>query len=248
MNDKVYIHEFIDIIGHNRARYMHHMTANWCPVAREERNQLCFGVWGTVGSTGRWPEVVNMWELDGWDGLVGQLRPRVRPRHAAGPVARRVVGGRGVAAARRRRPHRRARAVDPADRRARSPTASAASSTPTSWSRVPAAGRASSSTRVHDARGAGLRRARPRSWSAPSAWRWSTTPRPSSSGPSRTGRRGPSSSRPGWPTAARSPLAPSCHGDCGPTGEAACWSTRRSARCAPAASPRSSDRIPLDQL
>jgi hypothetical protein len=73
MNDKVYIHELIDIIGHNRARYMHHMTANWCPVAREERNQLCFGVWGTVGSTGAWPEVVNLWELDGWDGLVGNF-------------------------------------------------------------------------------------------------------------------------------------------------------------------------------
>ena len=29
---KIYIHEFIDIIGHNRARYMHHMTANWCPT------------------------------------------------------------------------------------------------------------------------------------------------------------------------------------------------------------------------
>ncbi len=72
-NTKVYIHELIDIIGHNRARYMHHMTANWCPVAREERNQLCFGVWGTVGSTGRWPETVNMWELDGWDGLVGNF-------------------------------------------------------------------------------------------------------------------------------------------------------------------------------
>jgi hypothetical protein len=49
------------------------MTANWCPVAREERNQLCFGVWGTVGSTGAWPEVVNLWELDGWDGLVGNF-------------------------------------------------------------------------------------------------------------------------------------------------------------------------------
>ena len=73
MNDKVYIHEFIDIIGPNRARYMHHMTANWCPVALEERNQLCFGVWGTVGSTGRWPEVVNLWELDGWDGLVANF-------------------------------------------------------------------------------------------------------------------------------------------------------------------------------
>lgn len=69
MNDKIYIHELIDVIGHNRARYMHHMTANWVPVAIAERNQRCFGVWGTVGSTGRWPEVVNMWELDGWDGL-----------------------------------------------------------------------------------------------------------------------------------------------------------------------------------
>jgi hypothetical protein len=72
-NTKVYIHELIDVIGHNRARYMHHMTANWCPVARVERNQLCYGVWATVGSTGRWPEVVNMWELDGWDGLVGNF-------------------------------------------------------------------------------------------------------------------------------------------------------------------------------
>lgn len=72
-NEKVYIHEFIDIIGHHRARYMHHMTANWCPVARDERNQLCFGVWATVGSTGRWPEVVNLWELDGWAGLVGNF-------------------------------------------------------------------------------------------------------------------------------------------------------------------------------
>jgi hypothetical protein len=73
VNDRVYIHELIDVIGHNRARYMHHMTANWCPIAREERNQLCFGVWGTVGSTGRWPEVVNLWELDGWDGLVANF-------------------------------------------------------------------------------------------------------------------------------------------------------------------------------
>jgi len=73
MNDKVYIHELIEIIGHNRARYMHHMTANWCPVARAERNQLCFGVWGTVGSTGSWPEVVNLWELDGWDGLAANF-------------------------------------------------------------------------------------------------------------------------------------------------------------------------------
>jgi hypothetical protein len=73
-NDKLYIHELIDIRGHNRAKYMHHMTANWVPVAIRERNQRCFGVWGTVGSTGQWPQVVNVWELDGWDGLVANFR------------------------------------------------------------------------------------------------------------------------------------------------------------------------------
>jgi hypothetical protein len=70
VSSKLYIHELIDIRGHNRAKYQHHMTANWVPVAMAERNQHCYGVWSTIGSTGRWPEVVNMWELDGWDGLV----------------------------------------------------------------------------------------------------------------------------------------------------------------------------------
>lgn len=66
---RVYIHEFIDILGHNRARYMYHMTANWGPIGRAERNQLCFGVWGVVGSTGRWPQVVNLWEYEDWEAL-----------------------------------------------------------------------------------------------------------------------------------------------------------------------------------
>ena len=52
MNEKVYIHEFISITGQNRARYMHHMAANWSPIAQEQRQQLCYGVWGVVGSTG----------------------------------------------------------------------------------------------------------------------------------------------------------------------------------------------------
>ena len=69
MNDKVYIHEFIDILGHNRAKYMHHMTANWSPLAQETRGQKCFGVWATLGSTGPWPQVVNLWEEDGFAGL-----------------------------------------------------------------------------------------------------------------------------------------------------------------------------------
>jgi hypothetical protein len=68
-NDKVYIHELIDILGHNRARYMYHMTANWSPIAQEERHQLCYGVWGVVGSTSSWPRVLNIWEEDGFEGL-----------------------------------------------------------------------------------------------------------------------------------------------------------------------------------
>jgi hypothetical protein len=68
-NDGVYIHEFIQINGLNRANYVHHMTANWSPAAQEERKQLCYGVWPVVGSTGAWPEVVNMWELRSWQSL-----------------------------------------------------------------------------------------------------------------------------------------------------------------------------------
>jgi hypothetical protein len=74
VNQKVYIHEFIDITGQNRARYMHHMAANWSPLAQRKRGQLCYGVWGAVGSTGRWPQVVNIWEEDGFAGLASSFR------------------------------------------------------------------------------------------------------------------------------------------------------------------------------
>jgi len=74
VNDKVYIHEFINITRQNRARYMHHMTANWSPIGQEQRHQLCYGVWGVVGSTGHWPQVVNIWEEDGFQGLAASFR------------------------------------------------------------------------------------------------------------------------------------------------------------------------------
>ena len=73
MNDRIYIHEFIDIHGHNRANYMHHMTANWSPIAQEQREQLCYGVWALLGSTAEWPQTVNMWEELGWDGLASSF-------------------------------------------------------------------------------------------------------------------------------------------------------------------------------
>ena len=85
MNDKVYIHEFIDIIGHARAAYVQHMTANWSPIGQAERGQLCFGVFAVLGSTGRWPEVVNIWEHDGWDGLAASFETEAVGKGAQDP-------------------------------------------------------------------------------------------------------------------------------------------------------------------
>ena len=88
-NSHVYIHEFIDIIGHQRANYMHHMTANWSPGAQERRGQLCYGVWAVLGSTGRWPQVVNMWEENGFEGLASSFEAETVGPGAQDPVLER---------------------------------------------------------------------------------------------------------------------------------------------------------------
>ena len=71
---RTYIHEFVDITGHARSKYFQHITANWSPIGQREREQLCFGIWGTVGSTGRWPEVLNLWEYRDWAHLADNFR------------------------------------------------------------------------------------------------------------------------------------------------------------------------------
>ena len=147
VNDKVYIHEFIDIIGHNRVNYMHHMTANWSPIAQEERHQLCYGVWAVIGTTREWPQVVNLWEEDGFKGLSSFARPRVQQPVGAGPEARQVVGGSSQLPAPRRRPRARARRRGPARSRSCAPTACAATSTRTSSSSSRRARRRRSSRR-----------------------------------------------------------------------------------------------------
>ena len=93
VNDRVYIHEIIDIIGHNRANYMQHMTANWSPIGQEERNQLCYGVWALVGSTGAWPKTINMWEHAGWSGLAAApARPRTPGRYHPAAMVETILG------------------------------------------------------------------------------------------------------------------------------------------------------------
>ena len=81
-NEMIYIHEHIDITLQNRAKYIDHMTRGWGMSIGPERPMLCFGVWATVGSTERWPEATNMWELPGWDGMAENFRIEFNnPKH-----------------------------------------------------------------------------------------------------------------------------------------------------------------------
>jgi hypothetical protein len=86
---RVYIHEIIDVIGHNRAHYMQHMTANWSPIGQEERGQLCYGVWALLGSTGAWPKTVNVWEHASWSGLAASFATEAVGRGAQDPALER---------------------------------------------------------------------------------------------------------------------------------------------------------------
>ena len=79
-NDKVYIHEFIDIIGHNRANYMHHMTANWSPIAQRRAQPALLR---RVGHGGHHPALARGREPLGGGRLRGPghlVPPRVQPR------------------------------------------------------------------------------------------------------------------------------------------------------------------------
>jgi hypothetical protein len=64
----LYLHELIDIVGEGAMRYMEHTVGFNADVAADRGLELV-GTWYTMGSTGRWPQVLNLWEcVDGWSG------------------------------------------------------------------------------------------------------------------------------------------------------------------------------------
>lgn len=67
MADRLFLHEVIDIVGRGGRAYMAHAAA-FDPGAAADRGLDLLGTWEVVGTTGRWPQVVNLWEIDGWDG------------------------------------------------------------------------------------------------------------------------------------------------------------------------------------
>jgi hypothetical protein len=63
----LFLHEVIDIVGRGGAAYMA-QTRDFDAGAAAGGGLDLVGTWEVVGTTGRWPQVVNVWEIDGWDG------------------------------------------------------------------------------------------------------------------------------------------------------------------------------------
>lgn len=83
MADPLFLHEVIDIVGRGGQDYMRHV-AGFDAEAAADRGLELLGTWEVVGATGRWPQVVNVWELDGWDGWA-RLGERTNVAKAANP-------------------------------------------------------------------------------------------------------------------------------------------------------------------
>jgi hypothetical protein len=65
---RLYLHEVIDIVGEGSVPYMEQSVLGFKTDTAADRGLELFGTWSVMGSTGRWPQVVNVWELpDGWE-------------------------------------------------------------------------------------------------------------------------------------------------------------------------------------
>src|ERR1044072_9455213 len=64
----LHLHEVIDIVGEQAVPYMERSVLGF-KGETADRGLALWGTWYVMGSTGRWPQVVNIWEMaDGWDG------------------------------------------------------------------------------------------------------------------------------------------------------------------------------------
>jgi hypothetical protein len=66
---ELYLHETVDIVGDGAVPYMENSVVGFDADTIADRGLELYGTWTVQGSTGRWPQVVNIWELvDGWAG------------------------------------------------------------------------------------------------------------------------------------------------------------------------------------
>ena len=62
-NAKLYLHEIIHIVGAGSEPYKQHTAER----AGRGSSAPLVGMWQQSGSTGDWPKVINLWEMQGWD-------------------------------------------------------------------------------------------------------------------------------------------------------------------------------------
>jgi hypothetical protein len=77
---QLFLHEVVDIVGEGARPYMD-LMARTNTDAIADRGMRLFGTWQVVGMTGRWPQVVNMWTIDGWEGWRRSLVAANLKRH-----------------------------------------------------------------------------------------------------------------------------------------------------------------------
>jgi hypothetical protein len=61
----LYLHEIIDIIGTGQEPYIKTVIER-AEHSEQEGISRLMGCWKVIGSTNRWPRVVNLWEMDSW--------------------------------------------------------------------------------------------------------------------------------------------------------------------------------------
>jgi hypothetical protein len=83
-NAKLYLHETIHIVGTGSEPYKRH-TGERIPSGP---GGALVGTWQQSGSTGDWPRVVNLWEMDGWEGWAEILEHQYAPRAGQPPAIR----------------------------------------------------------------------------------------------------------------------------------------------------------------
>lgn len=62
-NTRLYLHETINIVGTGSEAYKRHTGER----RTSGRGGALVGTWQQSGSTGRWPCVINLWEMGGWE-------------------------------------------------------------------------------------------------------------------------------------------------------------------------------------
>lgn len=74
----IYLHEVIDILGDGQAAYLDTVGERARHSAKAGISRLV-GTWRVIGSTNRWPRVVNLWEMDGWEHWAATLERQFLP-------------------------------------------------------------------------------------------------------------------------------------------------------------------------